>query len=77
MSVMIKLRLDSATDFASLQRLPGLQGVILDSGFGLVCINPKDKLFVVRAKGLTDLEQRRKLSPEILEVYGDVSISAV
>lgn len=76
MSSMIKLRLASPSNtFASVQQLPGLAGLSLDPGFGLVCIDPRQGLYVVRTGHLDDLDRRRAVSPEILGGYGDVRIS--
>jgi hypothetical protein len=75
MAVMIKLRLPGPTrDFESVQALPGLAGLPLDPGFGLVPIRPQDSLYVVRTEHMDDLDRRRRLSPEIIEAYGDVRI---
>jgi hypothetical protein len=78
MAVMIKLRLPGPTrDFESVQALPGLAGLPLDPRFGLVPIRPRDSLYVVRTAALIDdLDRRRRLSPEIIEAYGDVRISS-
>ncbi|HEX2476847.1 MAG TPA: hypothetical protein VHK01_18985 [Lacipirellulaceae bacterium] len=76
MAVMIKLRLRSHPDtLDAVQSLPGLQDLTLDPRFGVVGINPKEGLYVVRTESVTNLEERRRLSPEILEAYGDVRIS--
>lgn len=77
MAVMIKLRLPEPTrDFESVRALPGLAGLPLDPGFGLVPIRPQDSLYVVRTEQMDDLDRRRRLSPEIIEAYGDVRISS-
>jgi len=77
MSVMIKLRLrDVGSDLASVRALPGLDGLRLDERFGVVAINPRESLYVVRTDKIDDIERRRELSPEILGAYGDVRISA-
>jgi hypothetical protein len=77
MSVMIKLRLsESVRDFAAVQSLPGLADLNLDDGFDLVPLDPANSLFAVRTDSLDDLERRKRLSPEIIEAYGDVRISA-
>jgi hypothetical protein len=77
MAVMIKLRLPGPTrDFESVQALPGLTGLPLDPSFGLVLISPRDSLYVVRTELIDDLDRRRRLSPEIIEAYGDVRISS-
>lgn len=76
MATMIKLRLPVArASWDHVRRLPGLAGVRLDERYGLVPINPKESLFVVRADALDDLPKRRELSPEIEGAYGDVRIS--
>jgi hypothetical protein len=72
---MIKLRLSTPASLEAVQQLPGLQDLALDARFGLVPISPRDGLYVVRTENVPDLEPRKKLSPEILEVYGDVRIS--
>jgi hypothetical protein len=78
MATMIKLRLPGPIgDLTSVQALPGLTDLTLDSKFGLVCISPRDFLYVVRTNDLVDnLNHRRELSPEIVEAYGDVRISS-
>ncbi len=76
MSAMIKLRLDTpTTDFSSVQKIAGLADVPLDPEFGLVCLNPENHLFAVRADNVSDWERRREMSPEILGVYGDIRVS--
>ncbi len=76
MAAMIKLQLpDEAADFEAVRRLPGLDGVDLDTDYGLVCIHPRKRLFVVRADSVSELEERQELSPEIVGGYGDVRIS--
>ncbi len=81
MSAMIKLHLPVATrqspavTLSQVQALPGLSDLALDSSFGVVCIDPRAALYVVRADNVDDLERRRRLSPEILEAYGDIRIS--
>ena len=77
MAVMIKLRLSGPTrDFESVQALPGLAGLPLDPKFGLVAIRRRDSLYVVRTDRIDDLDRRRRLSPEIIEAYGDVRVSS-
>lgn len=77
MAVMLKLRLPGPTrDMESIQALPGLSDLPLDPAFGVVPISPKDSLYVVRADLVDDLDRRRRLSPEIIEAYGDVRISS-
>ena len=76
MATMIKLRLSFPhADFATVQALPGLSDLQLDSNFGIVQISPRESLYVVRTGQVDDLNRRRKLSPEIIEAYGDVRIS--
>lgn len=75
MTVMIKLHLPISSSLETVQQLPGLKDLTLDSRFGVVPISPKDGLYVVRTEAVPDLESRKHLSPEILEVYGDVRIS--
>lgn len=76
MAVMIKLKLSTHTaTLDTVQRLPGLKDLALDPRFGVVRINPKEGLYVIRTESVNDLERRRHLSPEILEVYGDIRIS--
>jgi hypothetical protein len=77
MSTMIKLRLPaSAATMSAVRALPGLEGIELDPKFGLVCIDPRRSLYVVRAEHMDELARRQKMSPEILGAYGDVRISA-
>lgn len=77
MTALIKLRLpDEAATFNAVQQLPGLKDVDLDVNYGLVCINPKENLFVVRASAINRMEERQKLSPEIIGGFGDIRISA-
>ena len=78
MAEMIKLRLgEGPKNFASVQALPGLRGLTLDPGFGLVCLDPDGNLYAVLAEHVDDLQPRRQQSPEILEAYGDQQISAI
>jgi hypothetical protein len=77
MAVMIKLRLpESVKDLATVQALPGLADVALDPKFGLVLLSPRESLYAVRTEAIDNLDRRRRLSPEILEAYGDVRIGA-
>jgi hypothetical protein len=77
MAVMIELRLPGPTmDFESVQALPGLADLPLDPRFGLVPIDPRDSLYAVRTDSLDNLDRRRRLSPEIIQAYGDVRISS-
>jgi hypothetical protein len=77
MAVMIELRLPGPiSDFESVQALPGLAGLPLDPRFGLVPIDPRDSLYAVRTDSLDNLDRRRRLSPEIIQAYGDVRISS-
>jgi hypothetical protein len=76
MTTMIKLRLPTVPrGLEDVQALPGLAGLRLDPKFGVIAINPRDSLYVVRADSVDSIERRRRLSPEILGVYGDVRIS--
>lgn len=76
MSVMIKLQLSSsASDFNHVSKLPGLAGLSLDRSYGVVPIDPNASLFIIRADYIDRLDDRRSLSPEILEAYGDIRIS--
>jgi hypothetical protein len=74
MSVVIKLRLPAPASLDEVKALPGLKDLSLDHRFGVVPINPKDGLYVVRADHVPDLDARKALSPEILEAYGDIHI---
>ena len=75
MSTMIKLRLpELVRDLDSVQALAGLADLKLDSRFGLVPLDPRNSLYAVRTDSVDNLDQRRRLSPEIIEAYGDVKI---
>ena len=63
-------------DLASVQSLPGLADLPLDAQFGLVPINSRESLYVVRTDSVDDLDRRCELTPEILRAYGDVRISS-
>jgi hypothetical protein len=77
MATMIKLHLPSGSSFGSVQHLPGLAALPLDETFGLLPIDPKNALYVVRtSESIGDLAERQRLSPEILGVYGDVRVSS-
>ena len=77
MAAMIKLRLTEAPRISSVEGLPGLAGRSLDAAFGVVCLDPKASLFAVRtADRVDDLDRRKRLSPEILDAYGDVRIGS-
>lgn len=76
MSVLIKLRMeDPKANLQQVLALPGIAGLDVDREYGLICINPRDNLYVVRVTQVEDIDRRMKLSPEILGVYGDVRIS--
>ena len=76
MQVIIKLKLarDKA-NLPSVRSLPGMQGISLDPAYGVVCISPREGLYVVRADSVDDIEERQALSAEMLGVYGDVRIT--
>jgi hypothetical protein len=75
MAVMIKLKLTSPSPSPDHVRvLPGMAGLDLDQRFGVVCISPKQSLYVIRVEAVDNFESRRRASPELLEVYGDVRI---
>jgi hypothetical protein len=75
MTVMIKLRLKSSSaDLDKIRALPGAADLHFDERFGVVCLSPKDSLYAVRVEAVDNIEARRKASPEILEVYGEVRI---
>jgi len=77
MAVMIKLKLlREAPTLEDVARLPGIENLAVDAEFGLICIDPQDRLYVVRVDELGDLDERKARSPEIIEAYGDVRISA-
>lgn len=76
MAVMIKLQLSpGVASLDQVENLPGLHGLSLDRKFGVILIDPKSGLYVIRADSVNDLEERRRQSPEILEAYGDIKIS--
>jgi len=76
MAVMIKLKLQAPNpSLQDVLDLPGMRGLQVDEAFGLICISPKDQLYVVRVQAIDNLEGRRKQSPEILGAYGDVRIA--
>ncbi len=76
MATMIKLRLPAGgANLTAVQALPGLADLPLDAKFGVVPISPRESLYVVRTETVDKLDQRRRLSPEILDAYGDVRIS--
>ena len=77
MAVMIKLKLPPAATFDVARDLPGLSGLALDERFGLVAIDPRRSLYVVRTAAgaeVGDIRRRQQLSPEIEGAYGDVRI---
>ncbi len=76
MTTTIKLKLsgDRAT-FAQVKELPGLAGLELDEGFGLVCVSGRQRLYCCRTDSTVDnVERRRHLSPEVLQFYGDILV---
>ena len=72
---MLKLKLEAGKTLDEVIRLPGLHGIEVDEDYGLVCISPKDSLFVIQVEDFDNLEQRKKLSPEIIQHFGDIRIS--
>lgn len=73
---MIKLKLDKdSANLESVRELPGLLGVHLDESYGVILINPAQSQYVVRADEIDNLDTRKKISPEILDAYGDIRIS--
>jgi hypothetical protein len=77
MQAMIKLKFESPNPtLEEVLSLPGMAGLDVDKDYGLICISPKDRLFVVRVKEVTELERRMRASPEIQGAYGDVRISS-
>ncbi len=76
MPVMIKLKIIKPNPTLSYVRsLPGIKGLDIDQSYGLICISPKKNLFIIRAKEIDNIEERKEASPEILSAYGDVRIS--
>lgn len=73
MSVMIKLKASELTnDFDKAKNLPGLANVELDSDYGLLKISPE--VCIVRTEFIDNVDMRKELSPEILDVYPDLLI---
>lgn len=78
MSIMVKLELEGPKPtLDDVLSLPGMSGLDVDHAYGLVCISPKDRLYVVRVFRLDNLDKRMQLSPEILGAYGDMRISTL
>ncbi len=76
MAAMIKIKMPGPQpSLDAVQALPGLEDLPLDARFGIVCIDPRQSLYVVRAPAVDNLETRTRLSPEIQGAYGDVRIS--
>ncbi|MEM9275460.1 MAG: hypothetical protein AAGA80_21210 [Cyanobacteria bacterium P01_F01_bin.143] len=76
MPVMIKLKIIKPNPTLGYVRsLPGIKGLDIDQSYGLICISPKKNLFIIRAKEIDNVEERKEASPEILNVYNDVRIS--
>lgn len=74
---LIKLQLvppKNTLDYA--RRIPGLDALEIDEGYGLVSISPKRGLYVIRVLGDIDANQIRTL-PEVKGVYGDVRIEPI
>ncbi len=76
MAVMIKLSIKSSPDLKFVQNLPGLRDLSLDMNFGLVLINSNRSEYVVRTDFIDNLDERKRISPEIVEAYGDIQISS-
>jgi hypothetical protein len=75
MTTVLTLHLPDSLTIAQVQALPGLHDLPLDADYGLVCISPRTAEYVVRTSApVTNLNERRRQSPEILEAYGDVRI---
>lgn len=65
---LIKLKLSrSQATFEIVKRLKGIEGLELDESYGLALIDPIASLYVVRASFVDRIEERRRLSPEIVD----------
>ncbi len=74
---MIKLKLDrpnSTLDYV--RHIRGLDEVDIDEDYGIVSIDPKHGLYVIRVIGEIDTNKVRALSM-VRGVYGDVRIAAI
>ena len=76
---MIKLKLMGKETLEQISSWKEFKSVELDSGFGIVCISPQEKLYVVRATIEISKEIYHQLTesdnPRILGVFGDIRIS--
>ncbi|UZQ54335.1 hypothetical protein OOK60_17955 [Trichothermofontia sichuanensis B231] len=75
---LVTLQLDPPHNtLAYVQQLAGLQGVTIDTDYGLVLINPTRSLYVVRVMGPVDAAQLMAQHPEVKGVHGDVNIQTL
>jgi len=76
---MIKLKLGEKETLEQISSWKELKDVELDSGFGIVCINLQERLYVVRATVEINDKIYQQLTasqnPKILGVFGDIRIS--
>ena len=75
MDVMLKLKLPpELQNFQAVQKLDGLADLSMDNHFGLVCIDPKQRLFVVRVCEIDRVDERKNICPHLVDTYGDQRI---
>lgn len=73
---LIKLELEpSLADLTAVRQLKGLQNLQIDDGYGLVCISPKRRLYVIRVIGAVDADRLQAAQPRIRGLYGEVRVS--
>lgn len=74
---IIKLQLSTSNNtLEHVRHIRGLDGLDIDEDYGLVAINPKRGLYVIRVVGDIDVNKIHAL-PEVKGVYGDVRVTAI
>jgi hypothetical protein len=78
MHVMLKLKLPpELQSYQAVQQLRGLNDLEMDEGFGLIQVDVKERLFVVRVREIDRVDERKKLCPYLVQTYGEQRIEGI
>jgi hypothetical protein len=78
MGVMLKLKLPpDLQNIEAVKKLDGLSDLDIDDHFGLIPVKPEQALYVVQVSGIDRVEERKRLCPVLIEVYGDQRIEEI
>jgi len=75
---MLKLKLTpELQNFQVVQQLRGLSDLEMDKNFGLVQVDLKQQLFVVRVRKVDRVDERKRLCPHLVQTYGEQRIEGI